>query len=63
MNMDVFPFEPIDDALTDDRVPYAVVFYGAISEIPVEDDDRAGLPGMSDEEYEAFLYNGRSATK
>jgi len=57
MNMNAFPFEPLDD-LTDERVPFMPCFVGAI----VDDDDRPGLPGMTDEEYEAFLYNGRSAT-
>jgi hypothetical protein len=39
MNMNAFPFEPLDDDLTDDRVPFMPTFICAISEIPVEDDD------------------------
>lgn len=50
MNMSLYPFEPIDDPLTDDQVPFMPRFVGAISEI-------AYSVGMDDAEYEAYLKN------
>lgn len=58
MNMERYPFEPLD-ALTDERVPFMPCFFGAISEIPVE--DHQGIPGMSDDEYEAFIQSQAGA--
>ena len=65
MNMNKFPFEPVD-TLTDERVPYYPVFV-----IPPDDDDDfsqhphdfdndpepARYLGMDDEEYEEALKN------